>query len=101
MNMENLEHLENRPFYEKLGKTWNSQGNFCNIYPSQGKLREVFLDASKAVRKVVASFAVSNCKLYRFHFLCLFLHLCEMRVREKVGVLNYKSGKGLGIVREV
>ena len=86
MNMENREHLENRPFYEKSGKAWNSQGNFCNIYPSQRKLREVFLDASKAVPKVVASFAVSNCKLYHFHFLCLFLHLCEMRVREKVGV---------------
>ena len=93
---ENLEHLENRPFYEKLGKTWNSQGNFCNIYPSQGKVTEVFLDASKAVPKVVLPFAVSNCKRYHFHFLCLFLHLCDILVRDKVGSFKNKSGKSHG-----
>ena len=33
--MLNLENLENRPFYGKSGKTWNSQGNLYNSYPSQ------------------------------------------------------------------
>ena len=30
-------NLENRPFYKKSGKTWNSQGTFYNFYLSQGK----------------------------------------------------------------
>ena len=36
----NLENLGNRAFYEKSGKTWNSQGIFYDFYPSQGKVRE-------------------------------------------------------------
>ena len=40
LNLENMEILENRPFYEKWEKTWNSQGIFYNSYRSQGKVRE-------------------------------------------------------------
>jgi len=38
LNLENLENMENRPFFERSGKNWNIQGKFCNFCPSQGKV---------------------------------------------------------------
>ena len=37
MNLEKLESRGNEVFYEKSGKTWNSQEIFFDIHPSQRK----------------------------------------------------------------
>ena len=37
----------------------------------------------------------------RIHILCFFLQIREMRVREKVGIFDYRSGKSQGILIHV
>ena len=49
--------------HEKAGKAWNSQINFCSIYPIQGKVRAsklfsldiIFIDLCMGVHKVTVS----------------------------------------------
>ena len=61
-------------FYEKSGKTRNSQGIFYNFYPSRGKLKErnsfsqhiMFINSCMVIRKVAVSFFVGKCELYHF-----------------------------------
>ena len=65
----NLETWKVGHFHEKSGRTWNSQGNFCNIQVRENKLFSsciILINSSMAIRKVVASFAVSRYKLYHF-----------------------------------
>jgi len=36
----NLGKLENIPFYENSGKTWNNQGILYNVYSNQEKIKK-------------------------------------------------------------
>ena len=73
--MLSLENLENRPFSQKSGKIWNSQGVFYNIHPSQEKSGKTnyFVSISLSitiglvVREVVALFVVSKCEFFTKH----------------------------------
>ena len=67
-----LENLEKRPFSQKSGKIWNSQGVFYNIHSSREKSRKtnyfvsisLSLTIGLVVREVVALFVVSKCELF-------------------------------------
>ena len=71
LNLENLENQKIGHFYNKSGKTWDSQGTFYNFYPSQGKSGKTkylvyilfSLTIGIVVCKVVALIVASECEL--------------------------------------
>ena len=107
----NLGNLEKAIFMKSQGRPGiirEISVIFIQVRESQGKScfgNSLAQDLCKAVPKVVVPFAVCICKPYhftkRFHFLCQLLKICEMGVRKKVYVLNYKSGKGQVIVKKI